>query len=66
MSGWDSKIRDAFGRYVMLAFAYGADSARPDVAAHGSAGLRPAGHRSGTRGRQRIAAAHTDVVNAYA
>lgn len=67
VSGSDPKIRDAFGRYVLMGFCYGtnvgpAQFARhmPDVSAHQ---LATSFEHAGV---ERLHAAHTDVVNAYA
>jgi TnpA family transposase len=67
VSGSDPKIRDAFGRYVLMGFCYGtnvgpAQFARhmPEVSAHQMA---TAFEHAGV---ERLHAAHTDVVNAFA
>jgi len=68
VSGADPKIRDAFGRYVLLTFAYGANLGPYQMSRHMGGLVSP--HQLGTAlkhaGPVRIDAARTDVVNAYA
>ena len=67
-SGSDPKIRDAFGRYILLTFAYGANLGPYQMSRHMGGQISP--HQLSTAlehaGSDRIDAARTDIVNAYA
>ena len=67
-SGSDPKIRDAFGRYVLMAFCYGANLGPAQMARH--MGGKVSAHQLATTlahaGPERLDAARVDVINAYA
>lgn len=67
VSGSDPKIENAFGRYVLLAFAYGANLGPYQMSRH--MGGTVSAHQIHTAlshaGPDRIDKARTDVINAY-
>jgi hypothetical protein len=67
-SGSDTKIRNALGRYVLLAFTYGANLGPAQVARHmsGQVSVHELHTAAGHADAQKIHNASVDVINAYA